>query len=203
MLQVWICIIFALTSLGVARAETPAACIEDRQALLALEYGAFDQDPKLGWRSVADRPECRLEAADLLREYHERLRARGEPVIWETQQGAVTLSETGEVGILYWHEGQLRAFAGQTAEAVTLFRKSLRPAGKNYGAWNQYALGSIAFLEGDLQELERNANVLQEYDPASLNLKVLQRMIHCFGTTYAHAYGSESCVPETADLQPE
>ena len=165
-----------------------------------MHYGTFDQDPQLGWRSVTARTECRLEAADLLREYHARLQARGEPVIWETGQGDVTLSDTGEVGILYWHEGQLRAFAGQTAEAASLFRKSLKPAGKNYGAWNQYALGSIAFLEGDLQELERNASVLQEYNPDSPNLRVLQRMIHCFGSTYAYAYGSTSCMPESASL---
>ena len=203
MLRLLILIILSLTLLGRAGTDEVTACIPDREKILSLDYSTFDHDPRLGWRSVADRPECRLEAADLLRAYHERLQAQGEPVIWETEQGDVTLSDTGEVGILYWHEGQLRAFAGQTAEAVALFRKSLKPAGKNYGAWNQYALGSIAFLEGDLQELKRNANVLQEYDSASPNLRVLQRMIHCFGTTYAYAYSNADCTPETASLPDE
>ena len=180
MLRFLTLLIFGLAVLGRAGADEVTACIPDREKILSLDYSTFDHDPRLGWRSVADRPECRLEAADLLRAYHERLQAQGEPVKWDAEQGDVTLSDTGEVGILYWHEGQLRAFAGQTAEAVALFRKSLKPAGKNYGAWNQ-----------------------QEYDPASPNLRVLQRMIHCFGTTYAYAYSNAACTPETASLPDE
>lgn len=206
MLRFWTLLVIGLACFGSVSADQPSACILDREGTLSLDYGAFDQDPQLGWRSIDNRPECRLDKANLIREYHERLQARGEPVVWDTAQGSVTLSDTGEVRILYWHEGQLRAFAGQTAEAATLFHKSLQPAGQNYGAWNQYVLGSIAFLDGDLQELERNAGILQEYDPDSLNLRVLQRMIHCFGTTYAHAYVSEACVPTVTafpdDAQP-
>lgn len=203
MLRFLTLLVIGLTGLGSASADQPSACISDREQMLSLDYNAFDQDPQLGWRSIDNRPECRLEKADLLREYHERLQARGEPVVWDTQQGSVTLSDTGETGILYWHEGQLRAFAGQTTHAIALFRKSLKPAGENYGAWNQYALGSIAFLEGDMEELKANADVLKQYNPDSANLRVLQRMIHCFGSTYAHAYSSASCVPESTNSPAE
>ena len=46
--------------------ETP--CIENRSALLALDQKAFDQTLDSGWRPIANRPECRLAAADLIRD---------------------------------------------------------------------------------------------------------------------------------------
>ncbi|WP_290498125.1 hypothetical protein [Hyphomonas sp. UBA4494] len=169
--------------------------------MLSLDYGAFDQDPQLGWRSIDNRPECNLEKADLLREYHQRLQARGEPVVWDTAQGSVTLSNTGEVGILYWHEGQLRAMAGQYAQAAALFQKSLRPPGENYYAWNQYALGSVAFLESDHDELVANRNSLARSFPESPNLRVLDRLIRCFGKPYVYAYSAQECAEENADQE--
>jgi tetratricopeptide (TPR) repeat protein len=201
MLRFLTLLVIGLTGFGSASADQPSACISDREQMLSLDYSAFDQDPQLGWRSVADRPECRLEAADLLRAYHERLQARGEPVIWDTAQGNVTLSDTGEVGILYWHEGQLRAMAGQYAQAAALFQKSLKPADKNYDAWNQYALGSIAFLGSDHDELVANRNSLARSFPESLNLRVLDRLIRCFGKPYVYAYSAQACAEENADQE--
>jgi tetratricopeptide (TPR) repeat protein len=199
MLRFLTLLVIGLTSFGSASADPPSACISDRERMLSLDYGAFDQDPQLGWRSIDNRPECGLEKADLLREYHERLQARGEPVVWATAQGSATLSDTGEVGILYWHEGQLRAMAGQYAQAAALFQKSLMPADKNYYAWNQYALGSIAFLESDHDELVANRDSLAKAFPDSPNLRVLDRMIQCFGKPYAYAYSAQACVGEDAD----
>src|SRR4051812_3171712 len=79
-------------------------CAYDRDRLLALEPSAFDQDLGGGWRKLADDPRCLLAAADLIRDY----------------RNAHAHSST----ILFWHEGQLRAEAGQIETAIALFAKA-------------------------------------------------------------------------------
>lgn len=76
-------------------------CTFDRAKLLALDEYSFDQDINGGWRAVAQHEQCTEVAADLIREYRET-------------HGLVST-------ILYWHEGQLRATAGSTDEAIRLF----------------------------------------------------------------------------------
>ena len=67
-------------------------CQFDRPALLALGVDAFDQDLKGGWRVIANKKGCEDEAAELIQQYREQ--------------------QEGSLSILYWHEGQLRAFVG-------------------------------------------------------------------------------------------
>lgn len=169
-------------------------CIEDREALLALDYWAFDQDIAKGVRAIAATPGCELVAADLTRDYHRALRERDEPVIVDHPQGTVRMSENGEMSILYWHEGQIRAFEGQTDQAIGLFRKSLKPEERNYGAWNEYAMGTIAFMENDLAGLKQyRAAMAEKLESANINLGVLDGFIVCFGKSYKEAYGSAEC----------
>ena len=182
-------------ALGAAAGEEGDAppCVQDREAFMAMDYWAFDQSPE-GVRSVSERAECELEAADLIRDYHEMLRQRGEPVTFEYEGSTITMGATGEVFILYWHEGQLRAFAGQTDRAADLFRKSLKPEDQNFQGWNQYALASIAFLEDDRVALTAQRNELAERVPAdNINLGVVDGLIACFGKSYSDAYGSDAC----------
>lgn len=182
-------------ALGSAAGEEggAATCVQDREAFMAMDYWAFDQSPK-GVRSVSERAECELEAADLIRDYHAMLRERGDPVTFEYEGSTITMGETGEVFILYWHEGQLRAFAGQTDQAAALFRKSLKPEDQNFQGWNQYALASIAFLEDDLASLTAQRGELAERVPAdNINLGVVDELIACFGDSYSEAYGSDAC----------
>ena len=49
--------------------QAQTSCIEDRDALLSLDYAAFDQDLNGGWRAVSQMKGCEEEAADLLRDY--------------------------------------------------------------------------------------------------------------------------------------
>lgn len=113
----------------------PAGCEHDRIRLLALDELQFDQDFTGGWRALADKPGCKLAAADLLRDYRQVHR--------------------NEAGILYWHEAQLRAMAGQIQPAIGLMEKSRETAERDQGGWNAYVDASIAFLRRDRPALEQ------------------------------------------------
>jgi len=170
-----------------------ADCMEDRAALLALGYWEFDQSPE-GIRAVLDKPGCRIAGADLIRDFHAALRAETKPVKHTFPEGEVTFSSTGEMTILYWHEGQARAMAGQTPEAIRLFRHSLKPAEENFGGWNEYVSASIAFLSDDLAALQNERKALKSYGRiVSQNLTVVDRLVRCFGQSYQEAYSAARC----------
>jgi len=169
-----------------------ALCFENREALLALDYQTFDMDFERGYRPIAHKQGCQIAVADLISEFHANLRQKGDPIIWDHPEAQITMSETGEVSILYWHEGQIRAFEGQIAEAIELFKLSLEPPEKNTRGWNQYARATVAFLESDMLELQRNRDELARWGP-SLNLSVVDGLIACFGQSYIEAYSSEEC----------
>ena len=94
---------------GVPDALSPHApdCALDLPAMLALDEMHFDQDRTTGWRMVQARG-CATEAADLLQAYR-------------------TAHPTARAGILFWHEGQVRATIGQTDRAIALFEQARRP----------------------------------------------------------------------------
>lgn len=175
-------------ALALWQAAAGADCTYDRTQMLALSQQAFDQDLAGGWRPLAQRAECRLAAADLIRDYREARRNQAE--------------------ILFWHEGQLRAIAGQTAQAIALFERA-RKAEDPFG-WNPYVDATIAFLRGERAALlaarerltqvprpanfpERDANGRPTRWP--LNLDVVDGFIACFGRPYGEAYGA-SCRPQ-------
>lgn len=190
-------VIAACASEPASRGEKVAAdgstCVKDRAALLALGYWEFDQSPE-GVRAVLDKPGCQIAGADLIRDFHAALRAEAKPVKHTFPAGEVTFSSTGEMTILYWHEGQARAMAGQTPEAIRLFRLSLKPAEENFGGWNEYVRASIAFLSDDLAALQSEREALNYYGPIiSQNLTVVDRLVRCFGQSYQEAYGTDRC----------
>ncbi|WP_240339107.1 hypothetical protein [Novosphingobium sp. BW1] len=160
-------------------------CAIDRDALLALDQPAFDHDLEGGWRILAARG-CHTQAADLIRDWRQIHRAQD--------------------AILTWHEGQMRAFAGDYAAAITLFKRSRKPADRDDFGWNLYVDGSIAFLSGDRTKL-RGARAelaamakpdiwarLQDTDgrptstPWPPNLHVLDAFMRCWGMPYREAY---------------
>ena len=148
---------WASPELGSSITEPAFMCVFDRAKLLALDEHSFDQDMNGGWRAVAQNEECTEVAADLIREYRE---TRG------------FLST-----ILYWHEGQLRATAGSTDEAIRLFEKS-RKAEDAFG-WNLYVDASIAFLRHDKPALLAAREALarlprpKDFDPRDAQGKVV------------------------------
>ncbi|MCI1142827.1 hypothetical protein MOP88_11930 [Sphingomonas sp. WKB10] len=99
-------------------------CHYDRAAMLALDQAAFDQDMTGGWRKL-EQDGCEAEAADLIRDWR--------------------IAHKAQDTILFWHEGQLRADIGQTAQAIALFRQSYKPAAQDRIGWNHYVDGTIAF----------------------------------------------------------
>jgi len=179
--------LFACLALGpgIAHGEPDTnVCTVDRERLLALNPQAFDQDMKGGWRKLAENPQCRAAAADLIRDYRNR--------------------HENEWMMLIWHEGQMRADVGQTAEAIALFEQCRTPSSSSPG-WNQYVDATIAFLRQDRKAFEAARAALSRIpeppgfhakDPAGrqiswpLNLAVVDGLGRCFGLPYREAYGN-------------
>ena len=176
--------LFAFLLLALSQAPLAPSCAYDRDRMMALDQQAFDQDMKGGWRVVAREPVCAIAAADLIRDYRESHR----------------LSAT----ILYWHEGQMRAEAGQYEAAIALFDRSREAEPDPFG-WNFYVDASIAFLRGYRPALLRARTALaalprpENFEPRDssgrrliiawpMNLNVVDGLIRCFGQSYAAAY---------------
>lgn len=120
----------------VSAQEVPLkSCVYDRARLLALGENQFDQNLSGGWRTLSSTPGCELAAADLLHDYRE--------------------AHHRESGLLYWHEAQVRALAGQYKEAIALMEHARMPAGADKAGWNPYVDATIAFLRKDRTALEQ------------------------------------------------
>jgi hypothetical protein len=195
-----------------AHAQAPqksaADCgVEPLGKYVDLSFRQFDQTMDGGWRVFGNKKGCEAAAADLIAQYHEKLRR--------------------DVDGLDWHEGQLRAAAGQTARAIELFKNILaadkaEPPEHRSDANILYHEATIAFLEGDRKTLEAKraelailpmpdgmaeglAKFKERYpgQPAPewpLNLGVVDRLIKCFGKPYAEAYGD--CGPGSTGSKP-
>lgn len=177
-----------ILALLAAQAMT-AACTYDRLRLMALDQRAFDQDMAGGWRTLA-MAGCDREAADLIRD-------------WRTAHAEI---EPRHRSILYWHEGQLRANAGDTAAAIALFERSRKTDAEDAGfGWNLYVDGSVAFLRRDRTGLDAARDRLAVLPrPAGLdprgpdgkpvairwpmNLNVLEGFQRCWDQPYKQAY---------------
>lgn len=183
------------------------SCISDRAAILALDREQFDRTPGSGWRPIADVDGCEADAAGLIGEYRE---TRIDP------------DDTRAAASLAWHEGQLRAAAGQTERALSLFSTTFRDEIENDAdvAWNHYVSATMAFLTQDRQALdaahealaalpepdfwaEASERTQEKYGFTPVwpsNLNVVERFQKCFDTSYKEAY---SGCNETGGEQPE
>ena len=183
--------------LAAAQPEAPAQatpdCYYDLDAMLALDRDAFDQDlPDGGWRGLS-REGCYKEAAELIRTWRHEKR--------------------DHTSILYWHEGQMRAYAGQTKQAIALFKLTYDSQDIDAGfGWNYYVDGTIAFLRGDRDRLDKAIERLKAVpEPDNLsftrpdgstvkmswppNMNVLKGFEACWGKPYIDAYGSGCTAP--------
>lgn len=190
------CILFSSPGMAAEDSARPA-CAYDRERLLALDEARFDQDLSGGWRTLADKPGCRLAAADLLRDYRQAHR--------------------NEAGLLYWHEGQLRAFAGHSREAIALMERTYKPADADRAGWNPYVDATIAFLRKDRPALDDARRRLATVQPPvgkdmpvvvdgrfevdfgegqkrmmrwPPNIDVVEGLQHCFDKPYGEAYAN-------------
>jgi hypothetical protein len=126
--RTWLAVtLFACLGWGMAISQSqpsPDVCAFDRAKMLALNERDFDQDLTGGWRTLAMHDECLLITADLIRDY--------------------LLAKSPTSKILFWHEGQMRAFAGQTEPAILLFETTREPVNDWFG-WNLYVDATIPF----------------------------------------------------------
>jgi hypothetical protein len=187
--KTWLAVIlFAYLGWGMAVSQSsPEVCAFDRAKMLALDEQAFDQDFTGGWRTL-QREECWLVAADLIRDYR--------------------LAKSPASKILFWHEGQMRAFAGQTEPAILLFETTRESTFNDPFGWNLYVDATIAFLNKDkpallkaraiLAKIPKPQNVDLSFKDAQgrvvqftwpPNLHVLDGFLKCFEQPYKVAYG--------------
>jgi hypothetical protein len=189
----------ALLAASVAQAPAPD-CTVDAKAMLALTPAQFDQDLSGGWRTVANRMGCEAAAADLLAAYR------------KAHWGTLT---PPELHINYFHEGQARAMAGQYDAAVPLLMDGVNPDASHGLVFPEYAIGTVAFLRGDLPALKAaRARMVAMPRPDwfaqaaadakakvgmtltwPMNLEVMDGLIRCFGRPYREAYGGCPSVP--------
>jgi hypothetical protein len=200
-----ICLISACASKGDMKdIRTPQGqCLtqQEEERLLALDQLAFDQDLSgggAGWRAIAAKTGCEITAANLIRDYRERHSAKD--------------------SVIYWHEGQLRAFGNDYPSAVVLIEKSKKPIEQDGAGWNLYVDATIAFLKRDKPALLLARSTLSTVKaPPGLQLKdgvlaipnnsgkpikmrwppnidVVDGLIKCFKKSYRDAY-STSCSP--------
>jgi hypothetical protein len=159
------------------------ACAFDRSRLLTQDLATFDQSPQ-GWRELALKGAvCHRETADLIAEYR-KLR----PEVMNTNINSY---------LLYWHEGQTRAFMGDNQQAEGLFKQSRVPHIPAFKAWNIYVNATIAFLNRDREALLKARTRLAELPPESdkpgskpMNLDVVDGLLRCFDRSYADAYAA-------------
>lgn len=193
----WAMAAMLLALAGCVSAPSPDnPCYYDREALLALDYDAFDNDPGGGWRTVANEAGCEGRAADLVEAFR--------------VERATTPRQT--MGLVH-HEAQLRAAAGETRRAVSLLR-TLLPLNDDAPAMHAYHRAEIAFLQGDRASLEAARADLAALPPPPewgagvaayrqtyreypaptwpVHLDVVDGFLNCFGRSYAEAY-SETC----------
>jgi len=160
-------------------ADCPTLLAQHRASDLALSLEQFDQDEQQGWRSLGGAG-CESQAADLIAAY----------------------AALHPHPILTWHQAQMLAKAGRTAEAIEAAGRTLRPAGSDDASgfdWNDYATATIQFLQGDkaalLTSRERLAQAAQQHDVNMPNLRAVDRLVRCFGQPYKAAYACKPAAP--------
>jgi hypothetical protein len=154
-------------------ANCSALLKEHLQSDLTLSYDEFDQTQGKGWRVLTDQ-NCNLEAAELIERYIEK--------------------NTASESSLVWHIAQTRALAGKYKSAIKFARRSLsspEKAAKSQLCWNDYVLGTIAFLEHNKAELIKRRDVVEAKRNAhfgnEMNLKILNNFVHYFDKSYKFA----------------
>ena len=187
-------LVLALTMLMFGDAQPVVDCAYDQKALMAEDIHAFDQTMHSGWRTLADKG-CMTQAADLIK-------------AWRARHGDLPADLAANVA---WHEGQMRAAAGDDSGAITAFSASLSHPDPTF---RDYAAATIAFLKRDHAALlaARAALVAEPkpegWDAAAAdykahygetatwpdNLDKVDALIACYDQPYKTAYG---CRPKT------
>lgn len=159
----------------------------DREALLNLDYNAFDQSlPDGGWRKYQQCPQLTREIIDEYTSRHEKTLQKQQ---WD---------------VLVWHSGQISAMMGDYADAISKMKKTFKSNEKATDAflWNPYARATIAFLKREKSSLvSERKKLARGMSPFNrLNLRKVDAFIRCFDSSYLEAY-SETCNPPETNLE--
>lgn len=167
-----------------ADAPTAGACTFERGKLATQDLKTFDQKPE-GWRSVAMQgPACQPVVADLIAEYRKL---------------HPDLLANPNAYLLFWHEGQARAAAGQDEQALALFEQSRGPDHPLFKVWGLYVDATIAFIRRDRPSLQKARDALAAVPTEAArpsaqltNIDVVDGLLLCFDRSYAQAYDCRS-----------
>ncbi len=171
-----------------------AACPQPDAAMLALTLHNFDQTDA-GWRSLESEG-CEAATADAIARYlsENARRLAGE-----------------DTGTLDWHEGQMRASAGQTDATIAIFEARLE---SSHPSTRPYREATIAFLKRDrpafdaararllaLPEPEEFTRAKARYTETfpdipplqwPLNRDIVDGFAACFDSPYREAYACDA-----------
>ena len=174
--------------------EPVTSCRQPDAAMLALSLHDFDQTDA-GWRSL-DAEGCEGVAADAIARYR-------------VDNAARLVGE--DIGTLNWHEGQMRAAAGQSQAAIAIMQAGLDQTDEAIRPYNE---ATIAFLSRDREALEaardrllalpdpeafaqakaRYAVNYPQFPPLTwpLNRDKVDGFVACFDRPYREAYGCDA-----------
>jgi len=161
-----------------------------KRRLLALDYRAFDQQPRGGWRGLVEAG-CPYAAAEIVDAYIEKYPDRA-----------------ADYPVLHFHAGQLRAFVGEGEAAVSHMQQAIATHARGervYGPhWETYVGATIAFLNRDEPGLRRLYDRLRgridgppgappAFDRSKAgdaeHIRIIRGLIDCFDRPYREAYG--------------
>lgn len=172
--------IFSVLFATIAHAAPRDCCVpaEEKARLLELRFKDFDQDLSGSWRLWA-QDGCYDAAIDLIESYLSRHSAS---------------LQSYEKNILTWHAGQLYGMKNDTVNARTRFVASLNPNEPVDSPilWNDYVIGSVAFLDRDLEIVKAHRNKIANgpiLNGKKPNLNIMDNFIAHFDEPYGTAYG--------------
>ena len=148
----------------------------EKKGPLDLDFKTFDQSPGAGWRQLAETGRF-LDAAKLIDRYIMKHRDVDE----------------SQMTILYFHAGQMYAFADDYETALERFGMStyaLEPPELPV-RWNAYVHATIAFLKKDLDRLKECRKEIfggPTFQGERANLDVVDSLIQHFEEPYSKAF---------------
>jgi hypothetical protein len=139
-------------------------------SLMILDFEAFDQDMKGGWRYYSNQMEFGT-AATLIEHYLEN-----HPEL-----------EDHNRQVMHWHAGQMLAMDGQDKKAVVHMEKSRKE--EDVMMWNEYLDATVAFLKKDRQNFDTNLKAVEAMTN-NPNLPLLKILEANFDKSYRKALES-------------
>jgi hypothetical protein len=176
MKHLFLVVLFFSVNLVYAKDDCQALLEQHLESDMDLSYQEFDQTMDSGFRQLSAQG-CHSESADLIERYIE--------------------VNSAEQSSLRWHIAQSRAMAGQNTEAIRYARTTLleeEDFSERALRWNDYVLATIAFLEGNREQLlfhrEKIAEGVGEHPGNELNLRLIDALVGHSGTDYSAALKS-------------